>query len=111
MKRNLVSIFITLLIGFIIYYFALPAINIHSFGFCVYLILLLSIYTITLLCSSIDEKGRIIRSVKILIGSGVTIIVIILGIILIDFIMSPLFHSKVILKESVLMKQKNLQKI
>lgn len=94
MKRNLVSIFITLLIGFIIYYFALPAINIHSFGFWVYLILLLSIYTITLLCLSIDEKGRIIRSVKILIGSGVTIIVIILGIILIDFIMSPLFHSK-----------------
>lgn len=94
MKRNLVSIFITLLIGFIIYYFALPAINIHSFGFWVYLILLLSIYTITLLCLSIDEKGRIIRSVKILIGSGVAIIVIILGIVLIDFVMSPMFHSK-----------------
>lgn len=94
MKRNLISIFITLLIGFIIYYFALPAINIHSFGFWVYLILLLSIYTITLLCLSIDEKGRIIRSFKILIGSGITIITIILGIVLIDFVMSPMFHSK-----------------
>lgn len=94
MKRNLISVLVTLLIGFIIYYFALPAINIHSFGFWVYIILLLIIYTITLLCLSIDEKGRIIRSVKILIGSGITIFTIILGIILIDFIMSPMFHSK-----------------
>lgn len=94
MKRNLISIFITLLISIIIYYFALPAINIHSFGFWVYIILLLSIYTITLLCLSIDERGRTIRLIKVLIGSGIAIITIILGIILVDFIMSPMFHSK-----------------
>ncbi len=94
MKKNLISIMVMLSIGFIIYYFTLPAFNIHSFGFWVYVILLLIIYTFTLLCLSMDEKGKIVHSIKTLTINGVIIASIVFGIILLDFIMSPIFMSK-----------------
>ena len=43
-KRLFISILITLIIGFIMFYLFLPAINIHSFGFWFYVIILLSIF-------------------------------------------------------------------
>lgn len=94
MKEKLISAIITLFIGFIIYYFSLPAINIHSLGFWIYIIILLTIYTFTLLCLSIDKKGKISKSIKTLIGSSIAIAIIIVGIILINLVMSPLFQSK-----------------
>ena len=81
------------MIGFIIYYFTLPALNLHSLGFWVYLSFLMAIYFITLLCFSIDSRGNIIRSVKLLGGLGISICVIIFGIIAVDFILSPIFQS------------------
>ena len=43
-KRLLLSVLITLLTGFIMFYVFLPAINIHSFGFWFYIIILLTIF-------------------------------------------------------------------
>ncbi len=94
MKKNLISLGIVAIIGFIIYYFTLPAINIHSFGFWVYFIFLLIIYSLSLLCFSIDEKGNIIRSVKLLGGVCASIFIIITGIIIVNIILSPIFQSK-----------------
>ena len=94
LKRNLISLFITAIIGFVIYYFTLPAFNIHSLGFWFYVIALLIIYSIVLLCFSIDNKGNLVHSKKILSGSMIGIFVIFFGIIFIDFILSPVFQSK-----------------
>lgn len=94
LKRNLISLFITAVIGFIIYYLALPALNVHSLGFWAYLIALLVLYFIVLLCVSIDIHGHLIHSEKLL-GSTMTgAFIIILGIIFIDFFLSPVFQSK-----------------
>ena len=94
MKRNLISLLITIIIGVIIYYFALPALNIHSLGFWVYLITLLIIFSIILLCFSIDIKGKLVRNEKILGITIMAVFVIIIGIIFVDFILSPVFQSK-----------------
>ena len=49
MKR-LISLFITLIIGFILYYLFLPPINLSSFGFWIFLFVLIIIYcTLSLL--------------------------------------------------------------
>lgn len=94
MKRNIISIITTLILGFIVYYFALPALNLHSLGFWLYLVFLITVYGLTLLCFSIDEKGRILRSSKALALIFSSIFVIIFGIIIIDLILSPVFNSK-----------------
>lgn len=94
MKRILGSSLITAMLGFIIYYFTLPALNVHSFGFWVYVMVLLIIFSVTLLCFSLDRRGNIVRFEKILGGSVILLGIIILGIAMIDFILSPIFQSK-----------------
>lgn len=94
MKRNLISLLITAVIGFVIYYFTLPALNVHSLGFWAYLVTLLIIYFIILLCLSIDNHGNLVKSEQILGGTMIGVFVIIIGIIFIDFILSPIFQSK-----------------
>jgi len=94
MKKNLISLLITIIIGLVIYYFTLPVFNIHSLGFWVYLVTLLIVFYITLLCLSISLKGKVIRNEKVLGGIMTSIFIIILGIILVNFVLSPVFHSK-----------------
>ena len=52
MKKNIINVVVTLIIGFVIYYFTLPSINIHSAGFYIFLIFLLLIF---LLLSNISN--------------------------------------------------------
>jgi len=94
MKKILISLLITAIIGFIIYYFTLPALNLSSLGFWAFLVILLIIFTVMLLCFSLDRRGNIIRFEKVLGGSISLVLVIVLGIILVNFILSPLFQSK-----------------
>lgn len=110
MKRNLISLLITAIVGFIIYYFTLPALNVHSLGFWVYLIVLLIIYFVTLLCFSIDKKGNLVRSEKILGGTMIGVFVIIFGIIFVDFILSPVFQSKSYSKRIVVNEEEEFVK-
>lgn len=94
LKRNLICLLVTAIEGFIIYYLALPALNVHSLGFWAYLGVLLGVYFVVMLCSSIDVHGNLVRSEKLLGGIMIGIFIIILGIIFVDFILSPVFHSK-----------------
>ena len=94
MKRIFVSILITAIIGFIIYYFTLPAINISNLGFWAFFIGLLILFTLIILCLSLDKRGNIVRFERVLGGSVITIAIIIIGIVCIDFVLSPLFQSK-----------------
>ena len=94
MKRILISLLITAVIGFIIYYFTLPAINVSSLGFWAFFIGLLILFTLTLLCFSLDKRGNIVRYERILGGSVGLLAVIIIGIVCVDFVLSPLFQSK-----------------
>lgn len=45
-KRLFLSLLVTFLLGFIMFYLFLPALNVHSFGFWIYVIILLSIFGI-----------------------------------------------------------------
>jgi len=94
MIRNLISLLVTIIIGAIIYYFTLPALNVHSLGFWIYLIALLAIYFLSLLCLSIDSRGNLVRSVKVLGGTMIAVLTIVIGIIIIDIALSPVFQSK-----------------
>jgi len=94
MKKNLISLLITLIVGTIIYYFALPALNLHSLGFWAFVVGMLLIFFITLLCLSIDIRGNLVKNEKVLGGTIITVFVIVIGIIIVDLILSPLFQSK-----------------
>ena len=94
MIRNLISLLVTIIIGAIIYYFTLPALNVHSLGFWIYLIVLLAIYFLSLLSLSIDSRGNLVRSVKVLGGTMIAVLTIVIGIIIIDIALSPVFQSK-----------------
>ena len=45
-KRLFLSLLVTFILGFVMFYLFLPALNIHSFGFWFYLIILLSVFGI-----------------------------------------------------------------
>lgn len=93
-KFNILSIIITLISAFIIYFFFLPPLNVTSMSFWIYIIMVLGIYLVLSTSTRIDLKGRIIgkiRDIKILL---ISVIIIIVGIIGINFILSPLFNSK-----------------
>ena len=94
MKKSILSLIITFVLSFIIYFFLLPPLNITSMAFWTYIIMVISIYLILSTTSKLDLKGKIIgkiNHIKILIISifGITV-----GIMLINFILSPLFNSK-----------------
>ena len=93
-KENLFSGLITLVVGFIMFYLFLPAINIHSLGFWVYLIFLIFIYAFSSSIFSLAKK----RSFKVTIGpfkifAGAFILVCAF-ITLTDIACSPIFNSK-----------------
>lgn len=77
-KITLISIVITLLIGGIYYYVALPAINIHSSGFWGFIILLFLVLTITSgilqrkKFTVVQEAGKVPNLLKILKQSKLT---------------------------------------
>ncbi|MDD3241362.1 MAG: hypothetical protein PHQ64_01085 [Bacilli bacterium] len=92
--KNLICIITTLIIGAIAYYFALPALNIQSFGFWLFVIFLTTIYGFTMLMVSIDSMGKVKNypnGVIFLSFSGFIIIGLIL---IINVIVSPLFQSR-----------------
>ena len=82
------------MIGTIIFYFMLPAINIHSMSFWFFLIFIFAIYSTTDLLISANEVQTWRKVPKrILIGFSMMIFVG-LGMPLINLCLSPLFHAK-----------------
>ncbi len=96
MKRNLISILITLLIALVLYYFMLPPINLSDITFWVFVIIILAIY-ITI--SAFNSVGTTIfrksRGISILSYGKLTLVIpaIIVLIILINIFCSPLFNA------------------
>lgn len=93
-KESIICLIVTLIFGFICYYFMLPAINLQSLGFWAFVGLILAFYSISIFSTSIDRWGRIKNVNKTTIISFSTIFVIIIGVLFINFVASPLFHSK-----------------
>lgn len=97
MKRNIISLIITLFIGFISFYLFLPALNIHSIGFWIFLIYLIIIYSFIAFTSAIGElfKTNRIKHHKTKFGFGIIMLIpiILLLITISDIIGGPLFNA------------------
>ena len=102
--KKIISIIITLLIGFLLYYFMLPAINLHNPALYVFLVMLTMIflfsYTIFNTTSDVVEiinkrkKVRVLKSGKIYVYGMIFVGCIIALTFLINFICSPVFNAK-----------------
>ena len=93
MKKNLISLGITAVIGFVWYYLLLPPINIHSFDFWIFVFILVGIFSII---SSFSKLNRISNIVSF--SKGITIpfigIISVMTIIGVgNMILSPVFQS------------------
>lgn len=104
MKKTIINIIITFIFAVIVYYFALPAINITNPGFYAYMGFIIIFYAfldaivncnnpkIELL--SKDNKIKDIQVPKAFKYCFISIIITIATIILVNFICSPLFNAK-----------------
>ena len=93
-KFNFINILITLIIALILYYFMLPPINITSPMFYLYTFIVFGIFIVLSSISSIEYiiKGRKVKDFSFYLIFLIPIGII--GIILINFVLSPLFFSK-----------------
>lgn len=94
MKR-IISLIISLIVGFILYYLFLPAINLSSFGFWIFCFIIVVVYCLCniLLCTDFvtGKIFKLVGDVKVL---GILSILCFIFIICINFILSPLFNSR-----------------
>ncbi len=94
MKR-LISLFITLFFGFIAFYLFLPAINLSSFSFWLFIVFLIVIYSISNLFLCIDIKtGNVLKLYGDYKYLGILVGLIFVVILFVDIVFSPLFNSK-----------------
>ncbi len=106
MKKQLISISITLLLGAMYYYLVLPPINVTSMAFWSYIIMLIITYVIINSLSNINQyvinlnKYKTIKEINnVKFQSKVTLVlissifVIIAGILLVNLVCSPLFNA------------------
>ena len=101
MKRNIINIIITLVVGLVIYYFTLPAINLNNPGFYVYLGFLIVLYgtldSLTNKGIEVIKKGQKVSISRI--TGKLPICLIIIGVMVVlgllaNFICSPVFNAK-----------------
>lgn len=94
LKNNLISLITTIIIGGIIFYFALPPLNLKSVGFWVYLIIMLAFLEISLLSAGISKvnitKYKVNRIAK---AGGYALTICILIFLIALFTGSRLFNS------------------
>jgi len=94
MKKNLINLLITLLLGFVWFYFFLPALNIHSIGFWAWFLGMLGVFSFLSAISNADSGGRINKLDKLTEITFALIFIAIIIIAVIDIALSPLFNSK-----------------
>ena len=102
MIKRIINIFITLLIGAIYYYFALPALNLNNYGFYVFIAVLVITYGV-LDTISFTKAPQLFKNGKLLIkGSTSPVLaysmIVIAGMFILiscaNFICSPVFNAK-----------------
>lgn len=94
--RNILPIIITIVFGLLMYYIFLPPLNIHSFAFWFYVVMLLLVYFISSVISKIEKNKVIVvneinNPSKVIFG---LILLIIFGGIIVNVCVSPIFNSK-----------------
>lgn len=103
MKKRILQIVVSLVFAFILYYFMLPPLNIHSIAFWAYILIITSFYLFISICTvSINKLETIINKRKVVDKSSTklymimscSLIVAIFLIILINMINSPVFMAK-----------------
>ena len=103
--RKFLSILITLIVGFILYYFMLPAINLHNPAFYVYLVMVIIIFLFNYalfnttadvieLINTRRRKVRVIKNNKVYYFGTSIIIFVVIGGLLLNFFCSPIFNAK-----------------
>ena len=93
-KFNWVTIIFTVLFAFVMFYLTLPAINLTSMGFWGYITSVLAVFCLSNFVTKLDSKGQVVGSLKLVGIVGMTIIGIFASIMVVNFILSPLFNSK-----------------
>ena len=94
MKRKLIALIITLIVGFLNFYLFLPALNIHSLGFWFFIIFLIIIYSAIANFTDLINSAKIgVKKKKIKFSAIMLVPIIILGILIIDILGSPIFNS------------------
>lgn len=94
MKLKIISIIITLIYTLLIYYFCLPAINIQSIGFWIFLISIFTVWMICTLISNMMANRKLKYNQNMLSIYILSIGIVFVGIFVINIVMSPLFQSK-----------------
>ena len=101
MKKGLLTCLITtVLYSLVVYYLMYPCLNIHSFGFWMFVMSIIFVFSLvySIVCVGngisklFNKKGETLSIKGVF--SLVLIPVILLGIIIINFILSPLFNSR-----------------
>ena len=102
MKKRIINLIITLVIGALLYYVTLPAINLHNMGFYIFIFALLIVFGI-LDTLSFTKAPQLFKNGKLLTkGETSPVFLIVLGIIgvtfiginVVNFFCSPLFNAK-----------------
>ena len=102
MKKRIINLIITLVIGALLYYLTLPAINLNNMGFYLYIFTLLFIYGV-LDTISFTKSPQLFKNGKLLTKGETspvlfyiicTIAVVFIGINVVNFFCSPLFNAK-----------------
>ena len=100
MKNVIKSLIITLVLGLIVYYITIPALNVTSLGFWAFLLSVGLIYIFVFTSFFVTSPVKIINKVKkedIPLSINVVLasfFIIIIGIFTINFILSPIFFAK-----------------
>ncbi len=111
-KRNIINIIITLIVAFLYFYVFLPPLNVHASAFWVFVLFIYFIYLVLSLVSFIGYaslKGnlssiKLSKAFKIMFAIIPGVIIVIL---IINFILSPLFMSRTYAKRIVINEGKD----
>ncbi len=103
--KKFLSVLVTLLVSFILYYFMLPAINLHNPLFYIFLVMVIAIFLFNYLLfntrdnvveiiQSKNKRAKIASSSKIYVYTIFGVAFIVIVIFIVNFFSSPLFNAK-----------------
>lgn len=94
MKQKIITLLITIIYVLITYYLFLPAINIQSIGFWVYLISIFTVFTTCMVISNFISRRKTKYNENLLSFYIGFVCITFIGVFIINIINSPLFQSK-----------------
>ena len=94
MKKRIISLLISIVLGFVYYYFALPALNIHCISFWIFVFFVGAVYAGSNFLMSYDfvtgNIYKLVGDVKVICYAFVGMFILIMGY---NLILSPMFNS------------------